>query len=292
MDSEEILPDDSEEFEEAEKPRDFLDPRKSRVPQDISASAAEKAPGSEESSASEEPSITIKLESFEGPLDLLLHLIKKEEIDIWNIPIAKITEQYLEYLNMMKELNINVAGEWILMAASLIYIKSRMLVPQEKKADEAQAESEDPRTELVYQLLEHQKFKNAAEMLYTREEIENSVWNKLPEEVLEDGEDVISVTLFDLLSAFREVVKRFENQRVYELVHDEVTIEQKIDDIRRRFLFSDKLQFSSFFAEARSKRHLIVTFLALLELVRLREIWLFQKSSFGEIQITKMKETA
>lgn len=241
--------------------------------------------------SAEQSGITIRLEAFEGPLDLLLHLIKKEEVDIWNIPIARITEQYLEYLQIMKELNINVAGEWLMMAATLIYIKSRMLVPQEKK-EEQEEEGEDPRNELVYQLLEHQKFKNAAEMLYTREEVENAVWNKPPEEILEDGAEVVSVTLFDLLKAFHEVVKRFEDQRVMQVAQENVTIEQKIDEIRQRFLVHDQLVFSSFFREARSKRHLIVTFLALLELVRLREIWLFQKKAFEEIQITKLKETA
>ena len=119
--------------------------------------------------ASESAGITIRLEAFEGPLDLLLHLIKTEEIDIWNIPIAHITEQYLEYLQIMKDLNINLAGEWLMMAATLIYIKSRMLVPQEPAPDAPDEEEEDPRKELVYQLLEHQKFKNAAEMLYTAE---------------------------------------------------------------------------------------------------------------------------
>jgi segregation and condensation protein A len=127
--------------------------------------------------------ITVRLEAFEGPLDLLLHLIKKEEVDIWNIPIARITEQYLEYLEIMKDLNINVAGEWLVMAATLIYLKARMLVPQQPGPDAQAEEEEDPRNELVYQLLEHQKFKNAAEMLYTREEVENAVWNKLPAEV-------------------------------------------------------------------------------------------------------------
>jgi segregation and condensation protein A len=153
-------------------------------------------------------------------------------------------------------------------------------------------DGDDPRTELVYQLLEHQKFKNAAEMLYTREEVENAVWNKLPEDVLEDGAEVVAVTLFDLLRAFHEVVQRFESQRVMEVEHEEVTIEQKIADIRKRFLIHDKLLFSSFFSEARSKRHLIVFFLALLELVRLREIWLYQKRAFDEIHISKLKETA
>ena len=236
--------------------------------------------------------ITIRLEAFEGPLDLLLHLIKKEEVDIWNIPIATITEQYLEYLQVMKDLNINLAGEWLMMAATLIYIKSRMLLPKEPTVEDQAEQGEDPRAELVYQLLEHQKFKNAAEMLYTREEVENAVWNKPPEDVLEDGAEVVAVTLFDLLRAFHEVVKRFEEQSVMEVAEEEVTIEQKIADIRKRFLIHDKLLFSSFFSEARSKRHLIVCFLALLELVRLREIWLYQKKAFDEIHISKLKETA
>jgi segregation and condensation protein A len=233
--------------------------------------------------------ITIRLEAFQGPLDLLLHLIKKEEIDIWNIPIAHITEQYLEYISIMKELNINLAGEWLMMAATLIYIKSRMLVPQESGNGAQEDQEEDPRNELVYQLLEHQKFKNAAEMLYTREEVENAVWNKPPSEVLEDGNEVVAATLFDLLRAFREVVQRFEAMRVMEVQQENVTIEQKIEDIRKSFLVHDKLLFSSFFTEARSKRHLIVIFLALLELVRLREVWLYQKKAFDEIQITKWK---
>ena len=244
------------------------------------------------SSEPEGTGITIHLEAFQGPLDLLLHLIKKEEIDIWNIPIAHITEQYLEYLQIMKDLNINVAGEWLMMAATLIYIKSRMLVPQEKSDDAQGAEEEDPRNELVYQLLEHQKFKNAAEMLYTREEVENAVWNKPPSDVIEEGTEVVAITLFDLLRAFHEVVERFEAQRVMEVQQEEVSVEQRIDDIRKRFLVHDKLQFSSFFAEARTKKFLIATFLALLELVRLKEIWLYQKKAFAEIYITKAKETA
>jgi segregation and condensation protein A len=236
--------------------------------------------------------ITIHLDAFDGPLDLLLHLIKKEEIDIWNIPIAHITEQYLDYIQIMKDLNINMAGEWLVMAATLIYIKSRMLVPQEPAAGTPEEESEDPRNELVYELLEHQKFKNAAEMLYTREEVENAVWNKPPSEVLEDGSDVVAVTLFDLLRAFHEVVKRFEAQRVMEVAQEEVSIDQKITDIRKLFLVHDKILFSAFFAEARSKRHLIVIFLALLELVRLHEVWLYQKKAFDEIQISKVKEAS
>ena len=240
----------------------------------------------------EEKGITIRLDDFEGPLDLLLYLIKREEIDIWHIPISRITEQYLEYLQIMKDLNINVAGEWLVMAATLIHIKSRMLLPQELSAEDQAEEDEDPRKELVYQLLEHQKFKNAAEMLYTREEVENAVWHNPPTEALKDGKEVVAATLFDLLRAFHEVVKRFEEQRVLEVEQEVVTVEQKIEDIRKQFLVHDKILFSSFFTEARSKRHLIVIFLALLELVHLREIGLLQKRAFEEIQIVKIKGTA
>ncbi len=240
----------------------------------------------------EDAGITIRLDSFEGPLDLLLHLIRKEEIDIYDIPISRITEQYLEYLQIMRDLNINVAGEWLLMASTLIYIKSRMLVPQEPGGDTPLEEAEDPRQELVYQLLEHQKFKNAAEMLHSREEIENAVWNNPPSRTLEDGSEVIAVSLFDLLRAFHEVVQRFDSLHNMEYEHEEITIEQTLEDIRRRLLVHDKLLFSTFFDEARSKRHLIVVFLALLELVRLREVWLYQERAFDEIHISKLKETA
>lgn len=237
---------------------------------------------------SDEPGMMIRLEGFEGPLDLLLHLIKREELDIWNIPIAHITEQYLGYLQMMEDLNINVAGEWLLMAATLIYIKSRMLLPPDPVQESAEGElADDPRKELVYQLLEHQKFKNAAQMLYTREEVENAVWNSPPREVLEDGKEVVAVTLFDLLKAFHEVVKRFEEQPKMALEQEEITIEQKLVEVRRLLIVHETLRFSSFFARATSKGHLIVTFLALLELVRLKEIRLAQDKVFGEIQIIR-----
>ena len=238
----------------------------------------------------DEPALTIRLEGFEGPLDLLLHLIKREELDIWNIPIAHITEQYLTYIQLMQDLNINVAGEWLVMAATLIYIKSRMLLPPDPVLVSLEGEqTEDPRKELVYQLLEHQKFKNAAQMLYTREEVENAVWNSPPQDVLEDGKEVVAVTLFDLLKAFHEVVKRFEAQASMEFEQEEVTIEQKLTELRRLLVVHDSLAFSSFFTRVATKRHLIVTFLALLEMVRLREIWLYQKKAFDEITITRNK---
>ena len=144
---------------------------------------------------------------------------------------------------------------------------------------------------LVYQLLEHQKFKNAAEMLYTREEVENAVWNKPPVDALEDANEIVDVSLFDLLRAFHEVVRRFEEQQVMEVDHEEVTVEQMIQEIRKRLLLYDTILFSSLFVECRSKRHMIVTFLALLELVRMHEVRLRQKKTFEEIRISKKKET-
>jgi segregation and condensation protein A len=240
--------------------------------------------------SSDTSGITIRLDEFQGPLDLLLHLIKKEEIDIWNIPIARITEQYLEYLQLMKDLNINLAGEWVVMAATLIYIKSRMLLPPDLASAASEEVADDPRRELVYQLLEHQKFKNAAQMLYTREEVENAVWNRPPNEVLEAGGEVVAVSLFDLLKAFREVVRRFEAQDKVVLDREEVSIEQKIADVRRLLLVHDKIPFLSLFALASSKPHLVATFLALLELVRLREIRLWQEKSFGEIIVHRARQ--
>jgi segregation and condensation protein A len=243
-----------------------------------------------ESNPSGESGLTIRLDAFEGPLDLLLHLIRKEEIDIWNIPIARVTEQYLSYLQLMQDLNINLAGEWLVMAATLIYIKSRMLLPPDPVAAQTDETREDPRTELVYQLLEHQKFKNAAQMLHSREEVENAVWGKPPKEVLGDEEeDVIAVTLFDLVRAFREVLQRFESQRAMEMSQEEVTIEQALADFRQILLIHDKIAFSTFFAQARSRQYVIALFLALLELMRLREVWVYQRKAFEEIHISRGK---
>ncbi|MBP1610458.1 MAG: scpA 4 [Acidobacteria bacterium] len=242
-----------------------------------------------ESAEPESSGITIKLDAFEGPLDLLLHLIKKDEIDIWDIPIARITAQYLEYLQLMNDLNINVAGDWLFMAATLIHIKSRMLLPPDPSSTAQEEPEEDPRKELVYQLLEHQKFKNAAQMLYTREEVENAVWHNPPQDVVEDAKGVVTVTLFDLVKAFHEIVQRFDAQRSMEMMQEEVSIEEKIEELRSLLLVHDRLLFSSFFQQARSRRHLIVTFLALLELVRMREVWLYQKKAFEEIYISKSK---
>jgi segregation and condensation protein A len=142
---------------------------------------------------------------------------------------------------------------------------------------------------LVYQLLEHQKFKNAAQMLYTREEVENAVWNKPPKEIIDEAEGIVAVSTFDLIKAFHEVVRRFEDRKRLEMSQEEITVEEKLADIRQLLLLRDRIRFSAFFETCTSKQHLIVTFLAILELVRLNEVRLYQKRAFSEIHIAKRK---
>jgi segregation and condensation protein A len=241
-----------------------------------------------EESAEDKEKYTVKLEMFEGPLDLLLYLIKREEINLWDIPIARITEQYLEYIQIMQNLNITLAGEFLVMAATLIYIKSKMLLPPDPTQPQEEISLEDdPRHELVYQLLEHQKFKNAAQMLYAKEEIELEVWSKPPREFQDEGEEVIAVTLFDLVAAFRDVVKRFSERVVLEYEREEITLEEKLAEIRNLLLVQETIQFSTLFERMHSWSHLIVTFLAVLELVKLSEIRILQKQAFGEILLFK-----
>src|SRR5690606_14959211 len=150
----------------------------------------------------------VELEIFEGPLDLLLHLIKEQELDIYDIPIAQITDQYLRYLQMMKDLNINIAGEFLVMAATLIFIKSRMLLPVE--VVEEGEEGEDPRQDLVSQLLEHEKFKKAASLLHDRQVVALSIWPRGDEEFEEEEKEAVSVNVFDLIRAFHRIVERYQ----------------------------------------------------------------------------------
>lgn len=237
--------------------------------------------------AADREEYAVKLEKFEGPIDLLLYLIKREEINIWDIPIARITEQYLEYIQIMQDLNITVAGEFLMMAATLIYLKSKMLLPPDPTKPEEDLDIEDPRRELVYQLLEHQKFKNAAQMLYAKEEVELEVWSKSPREFLDNGEEVITATLFDLIAAFRDVIKRFTDRVILEYAREEITLEEKLAEIRNLLLVQEMIEFSVLLEHKYSRQHLVVTLLAILELVRLSEIRILQKHLFGEILILK-----
>lgn len=231
----------------------------------------------------------VRLEVFEGPLDLLLHLIRTQEVDIYDIPIARITDQYLEYLQIMRDLSINVAGEFLLMAATLIYIKSRMLLPAEPALEGE--ETEDPRMDLVQQLLEHERFKNAAHLLYERETVELSTWSRGESEFAADEQEMISANVFDLVKAFHVIVERYKDQIVMEVQRENITLEGKLQEIRRLLTVRKDFCFSMFFEQKLSKLHLVVTILALLELVKRREIRLFQKGMFEDIRIRACSKT-
>jgi segregation and condensation protein A len=229
----------------------------------------------------------VKLDVFEGPLDLLLYLIKKEEINIYDIPVAKITEQYLEYLELMEMLDLNIAGEFLLMAATLMHIKSRMLLPPEELTLEEQEEA-DPRAELVKRLLEYKKFKEAAGELAKRESTERSIFTrKASDEADPATGQYFEASLFDLISAFSKILKKLPKEVFHEIIKDEVTVEEKIHEIFHKLVNEQALYFSGLFKDFSSKIEVIATFLAVLELIRLKEILIMQVGLFGEIQITR-----
>jgi len=230
----------------------------------------------------------VKLEVFEGPLDLLLYLIKQDEIDIYDISLERITSQYLEYLQAFKELNIELAGEFIVMAANLIYLKSRSLLPLDQQPPEEDAGEEDPRWELIRQLIEYKKFKEAATELHLRELQQERIFARegasslALQEPLRLGE----VGIFQLINAFQTVIKRIEaRQEVQEIFGERFSVSEKIDMILRRVGTGAPLRFSDLFGQVVSRVEVVVTFLALLELIRLKQVRAFQKSVFEEIEI-------
>lgn len=220
-----------------------------------------------------------KLENFEGPLDLLLHLIRKSEVDIFDIPIVEITEQYMNYLDLLKEVDIDLSSEFMLMAATLIHIKTKLLLP--KKPDE-----DDPRLELVERLLEHQQYKAAAMVLGQKEERETKVWyssKKRVEPYMEIEEEYIKADIFQLIAAFQNVLKSIGTDYNIEVDQQKFSISDKIINLEAMLKAKPRLLFSEVMTQFRSKREVIVTFLALLELVRRRTINTLQHRSFGEI---------
>ncbi len=232
----------------------------------------------------------VQLEIYEGPLDLLLDLIRKQEIDIHNIPIAKITGQYLDYLHRLEQLDIDVSADFIYMAATLIYIKSKMLLPPDSLA--GPEEQVDPRAELVHRLLEHEKFKNAAQMLYQRQQIEDHVWSRPDRTLYEgaEGEGEIVVSLVDLVKVFQEVLERRREVARIELQHEQFTVAQMMEQLRKHLLAGEEaLRLAAFFEACVSRHAMIVAFLAVLELVRLQAIVLVQQQLFGEILVRKHK---
>ena len=230
----------------------------------------------------------VKLENFEGPLDLLLYLIRKNELDIYDIPIALITQQYLEYLELMKELDLDGAGEFLVMAATLIQIKARTLVPRAVVEDEQEEEVDDPRDALVKRLIEHEKFKAAAELLHERQTVRDAQWGRpderLPAIAGEPFERELEVDLFGLLQAFQSVIKRAKEHPVM-LPGEEVSIETRTRQLLDLLTKTNPCGFDDLFAGDRNRGELVTSFLALLEMIRLKMIRVFQSSSFGPIRV-------
>jgi len=231
----------------------------------------------------------VKLDIFEGPLDLLLYLIKKDEIDIYDIPIERITGQYLEYLDAFKILDLDVAGDFVVMAANLIYIKSRSLLPKDQQPPEEMAEEDDPRWELVRQLIEYKKFKDAAGHLQLREIEREGMFSRIagkPEMAAE--RPLAEVSIFDLINAFNTALKRLNKpEDLREIFEENFTVSDKIDLIMKMTAAGVPLRFSELFANAASRTEVVVTFLALLELVRLKQVRARQGEEFGEIELVR-----
>jgi segregation and condensation protein A len=233
----------------------------------------------------------VKLEVFEGPLDLLLFLIKRDEIDIYDIPIEHITKQYLEFMELFKMLDLDVAGEFVVMAANLIYIKSRSLLPASAQPPEEEADEEDPRWELVRQLLEYKKFKEAAAHLHDRETAREGVFLRVapaPDGVAERPLGEVSV--FDLINAFNKVLKRIDQRKedLREIFEENFTVADKIDLILKMTASGSPLKFAGLFSGAASRAEVVITFLALLELIRLKQLRCVQPEAFGEIEISRV----
>ena len=233
----------------------------------------------------------VKLEVFEGPLDLLLYLIKRDEVDIYDISIERITRQYLEYMEAFQVLNIELAGEFIVMAANLLYIKSRTLLPREQQMAEEDAEEDDPRWELIRQLIEYKKFKEAASQLRNREAMQEHLFPRFPvtpELAPADGLMAEEVGIFDLINAFQKILKRLEKKQpedLREIFEENYTVSDKIDYLLRLSSGGTAIRFEECFAEAASRAEIVVTFLAMLELIRLKQFRVRQENHFAEIWI-------
>ena len=240
--------------------------------------------------------LPIRLDNFEGPLDLLLHLIKRSEVSIYDIPIALITRQYLDTINLMQDLDLDVAGEFLVMAATLIHIKSRMLLPRPETSATVEGENEDPRDVLVRRLLDHQKFKAAAGLLHEREQLRSAQWLRPDERVAniagDDYEPELEVDLFSLLSAFQAVVQRSRSRPTVVLPAEQIPVEVRIEQLLDRLSETDACGFEELFGDVQDKSGLIVTFLALLEMIRLKLVRVFQSGSFGPIRVYKRPRPA
>jgi segregation and condensation protein A len=239
-----------------------------------------------DSSSAGNSAYTVRLEMFEGPLDLLLHLIHKNELDITNIPIALVTEQYLEYLKLMKVLNLDIAGEYLLMASTLLYIKSKTLLPS--SSEEEEETGEDPRAELIRRLLEYQKYKEAASQLEQRPLLDRDVFIRLTPMDLENAEEEkVEVNLFELLEAFCKILERAKAEEFHEVILYRISVEEKFQEILSLLQKERRsIAFNHLFPEQVSRRVIIVTFLAILELVKMKFIRIFQMAPFETIRLS------
>lgn len=239
----------------------------------------------------------VQFEVFEGPLDLLLYLVKKEEVDIYEVNLTKIATQFVEYIELMRELDLEVAGEFVVMASTLMYIKSRELLPVDQQAQiEGEEEEEDPRWELIRQLVEYKKFKDAAAQLQTREAEQENIFPRLPARL--EFEPATppprpEVSLFDLISAVSNVLKRFQlKDDARDIFEDKWTVSEKIEKLRQAIAGDAPLKFSGLFEQTTSRTEVVVTFLALLELIRLKQIVVLQPTPFSEIEIRRAPAVA
>lgn len=250
-------------------------------------------------SASEEEKMThsykVELDIFEGPLDLLLYLVKRDEIDIYDISIERITNQYMSYIDTFKLLNVALAGEFLVMAANLCYIKSRLMLPKHVQPTEEEVEEEDPRWDLIKQLIEYKKFKDAAEHLSTRETEQGMLYRNKPEKIKSEkaNDRPLSeeVGIFDLIRAFQNIVDRFADEEgLGEIVDDHFTVSDKIEYLLEMIKPGQRLNFYSLFEDATSKTALIVTFLAMLELMKINLLKVDQEIILGEIMIYRPED--
>lgn len=232
----------------------------------------------------------VKLDVFEGPLDLLLYLIKRDEVDIYEISLERITQQYLEFMDAFKTLDLEVAGEFVVMAANLIYLKSRSLLPVSVQPPEEEAEEEDPRWELVRQLLEYKKFKDAAAHLQQRELLQEKYFSRTPDKPDAVAERPLGeVSVFDLINAFNQILKRLnQKEDLREIFEEHFTVSDKIDLIMKMTSSGVTLNFIELFSGLAARTEIVVTFLALLELIRLKQLRVMQAEPFGEITLQRV----
>lgn len=233
----------------------------------------------------------LKLDIFEGPLDLLLYLIKKDDIDITDIPISQVTDQYMQYIEMMKMLDLDIVGDFLVMAATLMQIKSRMLLPPDPS--EVDEEEIDPRDELARRLLEYKKFKEIAEALKEKEEFRRNLFARAVDEeaarnLREEAREVyLEASLFDLINALSEALRKTPEEVIHEIITEEHTVEQKIHDVLHLLLDKTTVRLNDLFEKSRNKIEVIVTFLAVLELIRLKEVKALQQGPFADIEIMR-----